>query len=184
MRPQRTQEQCSHIVHSNMATILLSSLASQQNHITTHTSACATKAIVSTLLSAASIQPRNPQSMPGEKEDNSKPVTVYYDGSCPLCSREINWYKKRKGGAAIYWQDVSTVQHANVSEDLKTRDAMNRFHVRKSDGTLESGASAFSELWLQLPSLKIFGRIGKLPGVKQLGELLYRTFLAFRSTRK
>ena len=30
------------------------------------------------------------------------PLTVYYDGACPVCSREIDFYAKRTGGTVSY----------------------------------------------------------------------------------
>lgn len=33
--------------------------------------------------------------------------TVYYDGGCPVCSREINFYRHRPGGESLAWVDVT-----------------------------------------------------------------------------
>lgn len=33
--------------------------------------------------------------------------TVYYDGACPLCQREISFYRQRKGAEAVRWVDVA-----------------------------------------------------------------------------
>jgi len=59
-------------------------------------------------------------------------------------------------------------------------DAMRRFHIRKTDGTLVSGASAFAELWLNLPRFKLLGGLSKLPFISQFAELTYRLFLKIR----
>ena len=34
--------------------------------------------------------------------------TVLYDGSCPICSREISQYKKSDSSVHIRWLDVSS----------------------------------------------------------------------------
>jgi predicted DCC family thiol-disulfide oxidoreductase YuxK len=57
---------------------------------------------------------------------------------------------------------------------------MARFHVRQKDGRLLSGAAAFVALWLLMPGWRWLGKIGSLPGVTPLLELLYRGFLRIR----
>ncbi len=111
-------------------------------------------------------------------------LTVYYDGSCPVCSREINWYKNRRATETITWQDVSKENDSHVACDLQTNQAMERFHVRRSDGTLVSGAAAFSELWSSIPALKVIGFVTKLPVVRSIAEAAYKVFLYFRSRRQ
>jgi len=107
-------------------------------------------------------------------------LIVYYDGACPLCRKEIGWYKRQRGADAISWRDVSKTSEETVAADLCTTDALQRFHVRKLDGTLASGASAFTELWLQLPRFRLLGVFLKLPFFSQLAELTYKLFLKIR----
>ncbi len=84
-------------------------------------------------------------------------VTVYFDGSCPLCRREIGFYKNSAGSDQIIWQDVSRVSDGQVAGDLSCQQAMARFHVRGADGALKSGAAAFVELWMSLKYWRWFG---------------------------
>ena len=107
-------------------------------------------------------------------------LTVYYDGSCPLCSREIGWYQKQKGGDTISWLDVSESTSEWVSPQLSTCDALRRLHVKKVDGTFVSGAAAFSALWLELPRFKMLGLFIGLPFMSSIAEFTYRLFLKIR----
>jgi hypothetical protein len=34
-------------------------------------------------------------------------LTVYYDGACPLCRREIDFYRRRGRAAPIEWVDAA-----------------------------------------------------------------------------
>ena len=77
------------------------------------------------------------------------PLTVYFDGSCPLCQREIALYCRNPASQAFAWVDVS--QPAALGEGLNCAQAMARFHVRTADGHLFDGAAAFSQLWRRLP---------------------------------
>lgn len=107
-------------------------------------------------------------------------LTVYYDGSCPLCRREIAWYQKQRGASVIAWEDVSGISEALVADDLETDAAMRRFHLRTRDGSLVSGAAAFSELWRNLPKFKPLGYFVGLPVVSSIAEMAYRLFLKVR----
>lgn len=107
--------------------------------------------------------------------------TVYYDGSCPLCTFEIGHYKAQEGGDQLAFVDVSR-EGVDPGPDLTTKQAMGRFHVRLPDGSLKSGARGFVEIWGALPKWRWAARIAKLPGVTPLLEGAYRVFLPLRPT--
>ncbi len=106
--------------------------------------------------------------------------TVYFDGACPLCRREIGFYRRRRGAERIRWVDVGRSACEVVDDDLCRREALSRFHVRLADGRLVSGARAFAELWSQLPGWRALGRCARLPAVTPLLEAAYRAFLRVR----
>jgi len=112
------------------------------------------------------------------------PLEVYFDGSCPLCVREINFYRRRMDDdASVRFVDVSpssTAGRGDLPDDLDPETAMARFHVRDRDGRLLSGARAFAELWRAVPGWETLGRIGGLPGIRHVLEAAYRGFLLFR----
>ena len=105
--------------------------------------------------------------------------TVYFDGSCPLCSAEIKLYRRQGEGKALRFVDVSN-PGASLGHDLDRSRAMRRFHVRKEDGRLVSGAAAFVELWKQLPGWRWAARAAAIPGVMALMEMAYWLFLPVR----
>jgi predicted DCC family thiol-disulfide oxidoreductase YuxK len=107
-------------------------------------------------------------------------ATIYYDGACPICSREIAQYRKAEGGDRLAFVDVSTCAAEVLGPDLSRNAALSRMHVRRADGTLASGAAAFAELWQQLPKLAWAGRIASSTLVLPVLEVGYRAFLMIR----
>jgi predicted DCC family thiol-disulfide oxidoreductase YuxK len=102
--------------------------------------------------------------------------TVYYDGACPICSREIAHYRTRQGADAVAWVDVATCAPAALGQDLARERALDRMHVRLGDGRLVSGAAAFAALWRTLPGFRWLGRLVGAPGVRHVAEGAYRAF--------
>lgn len=80
--------------------------------------------------------------MPGTEDSTDSRLTVYYDGACPLCRREIAFYSSRRGAGAIRFVDASDTDPA-LGSDLDRCAALARFHVRRADGRLVSGAAGF-----------------------------------------
>lgn len=123
----------------------------------------------------------NSEQQKAMSDHGAKPsLTVYYDGACPLCRREVALYQGMAGAEKIAWLDVSNIKSEQMEEDLTREAAMKRFHVRCGSGQLKSGAAAFSELWRHLPSLTCLGRVTGIPPMRQLAELCYRLFLILR----
>jgi len=109
-------------------------------------------------------------------------LTVFFDGACPLCRREIALYQNLR---PIH--PGSTVCFANVADDSvalpsgTTRaQLLARFHVQDSDGVLLSGARAFVALWAALPGWRWLARMARVPGALWIMERAYLIFLRWR----
>jgi predicted DCC family thiol-disulfide oxidoreductase YuxK len=106
--------------------------------------------------------------------------TVYYDGGCPVCSREVRFYQGRDGSDAFAWVDVAQADGAALGPGLSRDGAMARMHVRRADGTLVSGAAAFAEIWRGMPDLRWLGRLLAIPPFGVVAEIGYYLFLRAR----
>ena len=109
---------------------------------------------------------------------SSPELTIYYDGSCPLCRREIALYRSLRGAERLHWLDVSA--GTSLGEGLSCEAAMRRFHVRDAQGRLLSGGAAFARLWRALPGWRVAGWLFAWPPLSWLLELAYRAFLPLR----
>jgi ubiquinone biosynthesis monooxygenase Coq7 len=110
---------------------------------------------------------------------NTTVSTVLYDGSCPLCTVEINQYKKISLDGKINWVDVSSSEFVPPAGQSKEA-LMQRFHVIKPNGDLVSGAAAFVHVWEQLPGWSRLATVAKVPGALDVMEFGYDKFLKIR----
>ena len=107
-------------------------------------------------------------------------ATVYYDGACPVCSREIAMYQRQPGGETLRWVDVTRCDPTDLGRDLSREAALARLHLRRADGTLVSGAAAFTTLWQSLPRWAWLGRLLNNRPTLAVLEIGYRVFLRVR----
>jgi 3-demethoxyubiquinol 3-hydroxylase len=112
-----------------------------------------------------------------------QPLTVLYDGACPLCRREIAHAKglaDTKGGSALCFIDISADENCDPRHAQDRAQLLARFHVERADGSRVDGAAAFVEMWERLPGWRWLARIAKLPGALVVFELAYLGFLHLR----
>ena len=108
-------------------------------------------------------------------------VTVYFDGSCPLCQREIALAQRLTGEDAVAYQDISTLGAGDaLAADLDVAAAMARFHVRGADGALKNGAAAFLEMWTRSPRLRFLKPIARSRSAVRALDAVYAQFLKVR----
>jgi predicted DCC family thiol-disulfide oxidoreductase YuxK len=114
--------------------------------------------------------------------DNAVPscATVYYDGACPICQREIAIYKRKADRQGVAFVDAAACDVSLLGNGLTREAALGRMHVRRADGNLVSGAAAFAELWQAVPGFRLIGRIVSFAPVTWVLELAYRASLKIR----
>jgi predicted DCC family thiol-disulfide oxidoreductase YuxK len=103
-------------------------------------------------------------------------LTVWYDGACPLCRREMQLMRRLDRRDAISFVDVTS---AGANLPAPKADLLRRLHVRE-DGHLVSGAGAFAAMWRAIPLLRPLGLLARVPLVLGLLERAYTAFLRVR----
>ena len=74
---------------------------------------------------------------------NLPKTILFYDGGCPLCSREIKHYRRLDSADRIDWIDISRDASLLQAMGVTLETAMARLHVLHRDGWLATGAYAF-----------------------------------------
>ncbi|MEM1346430.1 MAG: DUF393 domain-containing protein [Pseudomonadota bacterium] len=102
---------------------------------------------------------------------------VFYDGACPVCSKEIGWYRKMRGAEAVEWVDIA---NGPTPEGFEREALLKRFTIVRRNGEAVTGAEAFAALWRALGPTRLLGRFSDRQPFLWIGERLYRLFLKLR----
>ena len=105
--------------------------------------------------------------------------TVYFDSARLLCRTEIGYYCRKDQAGGLCFVDICKTSTV-TPEGITRQRAIERFHVRASDGRVLSGAAAFVEVWTRLPKWRWAARGASLPGALIALELGYLIFLPIR----
>jgi predicted DCC family thiol-disulfide oxidoreductase YuxK len=115
-------------------------------------------------------------SSPVEASELMQNVTVWFDGNCPLCLREIALMRRLDKRGAITFLDLT---NGNTDCPVNRADMLARFHAAE-DGVVHSGAAAFAAMWRSIPVLRPLGLLARNRHVLRLLENLYLQFLRIR----
>lgn len=109
------------------------------------------------------------------------PTTLmFYDGGCPLCSREVAHYRRLDTAQRIEWIDITRDMTMLNAFSVSAIQAMKRLHVLYRDGRLLSGAYAFAAIWSELPYYRLLARVLRLPGLLSVLDGFYGVFAQWR----
>ncbi|USU05363.1 DUF393 domain-containing protein [Sphingomonadaceae bacterium OTU29LAMAA1] len=102
-------------------------------------------------------------------------VTVWHDGNCPLCRREIALMRRLDRGGRITFVDATGPEVCPSDRAA----LLARFHAME-DGRMLSGAAAFAAMWRAIPLLRPIGLLARYRPVLRLLERAYSRFLIVR----
>ena len=111
---------------------------------------------------------------------NTPKLTIFFDGGCPLCKREVDFLQSKNQKGALSFIDINT---SDFSSDLKYgityKQAMDRIHAMKSDGSVIKDIKVFQEAysliglgWIYAPT--------KLPILDKFIEFIYGLWAKYR----
>ena len=109
----------------------------------------------------------------------SYPLQVFYDGACPLCSREVAHYRKKDNRHHLHWIDIATPAFDARAYGLDPARITQVMHARTPDGTLYTEVTAFIQIWKALPPTLFSSTMRlllRIPGLLPLAGIFYRLF--------
>ncbi|PLX83759.1 MAG: DUF393 domain-containing protein [Desulfuromonas sp.] len=116
------------------------------------------------------------------KDAIAYPLTVFYDGACIVCSREMEHYRRIDRNGRLLLVDISAPAFEPDRYGRSLEDFMAQMHVMDGEGRFFLGVDAFPAIWRALPGRGhrlLAGLIG-VPGLHGLAVLGYRGFARFR----
>lgn len=107
-------------------------------------------------------------------------LSVYFDGLCPLCSREIEHYRKQQGSENLLFVDITALDFNAEREGLDPLKVHKVMHVKTSSGQLKTGVDAFVTIWEFLPKYFWLSKFSRLKFVRPLLDVGYHIFAFIR----
>ena len=111
---------------------------------------------------------------------NTPKLTIFFDGGCPLCKREVDFLQSKNEKGALRFIDINT---SNFSSDLKYgityKQAMDRIHAMKSDGSVIKDIKVFQEAYSLIGLGWIYSPT-KLPILDKFIEFIYGHWAKYR----
>ncbi|MBA2484240.1 MAG: DUF393 domain-containing protein [Nitrosomonas sp.] len=110
-------------------------------------------------------------------------ITVFYDGKCGLCFKEINHYRKIAPDGIFDWQDITKSDDGLKKVGIALSEGLKLLHARDDSKKLHVGLDAFILIWKQLKLWRFLATLVSLPIIRQMADLAYRSFANWRFKR-
>jgi len=110
-------------------------------------------------------------------------LTVYFDGRCGLCSKEIAHYQAIAPAAKFRWCEIQDALAELETLGLSEAQALKQLYSQDSAGELFYGVDTFIQIWRRLPRWHWLAKFTQLPLIYSLAKILYAGFAKWRFKR-
>jgi predicted DCC family thiol-disulfide oxidoreductase YuxK len=110
-------------------------------------------------------------------------ISVFYDGKCGLCSREINHYRKISPEGIFDWQDITVSDAGLRKAGIPLSEGLKNLYAMDESGHMHVGVDAFILIWKQLKRWRVLAGIVSMPGINRVTCIAYDKFADWRFNR-
>ena len=103
------------------------------------------------------------------------PLTVFFDGACPICAREIALMKRLDRRRQLDFCDFSAQEYDAASSGFAAADLGTVIHARWADGSIITGVDVFRAMW-EAVGLGFLAGLSRLSLVEPLVLTAYAWF--------
>lgn len=111
------------------------------------------------------------------------PLTIFYDGSCRICEREMRVYRRSNPSRRLVFVNISHDDFVPEEYGKSMDDFAARLHVRDAQGNFSTGVDAFLVIWNAYPPgsfYPLLSRIVAFPPLLILARMGYALFARYR----
>ncbi len=112
---------------------------------------------------------------------NPEPLTMYYDGACPLCECEVTVLRNRSKPGSIEFVDLGSDAFDEQAERVDRAAALEVIHGRIGDGPLLKGVDTFIEAY-ERADLRFASWLLSRRWLRPILDKAYNGFAAHRKT--
>ena len=111
---------------------------------------------------------------------NKAKLTIFFDGGCPLCKREVDVLQSRNQKGYLNFIDINTSDfYLDLKYGITYKQAMERIHALKSDGSVIKDIKVFQEAYTLIGLGWIYAPT-KLPIFDKFIEFIYWIWAKYR----
>ena len=103
-------------------------------------------------------------------------LTIFYDGKCNLCFREIKHYKKLDKNNDLKTIDISANNFNAKKYGLDPKKIQIIMHAIDEKGNLHLGVDTFVEIWKRIPPYNKFIFVLESKTLRPLLNKMYKVF--------
>ena len=103
-------------------------------------------------------------------------IYVFFDGKCGVCSKEINYYKKKDKNSYFEWIDVNAEKRKLETYGISYDESLKILHVINREEKIITGIEAFLLIWSEFKYWRTFAKIINFKPLKHLVNKVYQTW--------
>lgn len=107
-------------------------------------------------------------------------LTLYFDGACPLCSREARFFTGHAPEGSVRFVDIAAPDFDAPAHGLDARAVHREIHARTVDGRVVVGVDALAQMWSLVPRSRWLASMTQIPVSRQVMQAGYWVFARLR----
>ena len=106
-------------------------------------------------------------------------IKVFYDGNCPVCSKEIKLYKSLNNNNSIKWYNIFNDKDALKIINKSKEECLKSFHVMEGNKVYKE-TNAFFVLWKNIRYFKLIYYLFNFRLIKDFLNIFYKIYANYR----